>query len=202
MESGNPQMQPLWSLVALAPLTLAATWLATPLDILPGLGLLALGLILWTLLEYLLHRYAHLSGFTMSEGRRPHLGHHARPTDLTVMVTPLWFTLPVSVALWGCLRFVLASWATASAVLMGVLIGYVAYEIVHYRIHIARRPGRLLRWLRDYHYHHHFRNASEQYGITTPLWDFVFRSSSRGSSAPIQKPISVQLPQSPSNHAP
>lgn len=173
---GNAHIRPLWKLLAFAPLIAAAAWLAAPLGAPIGLGLLGAGLLLWTLLEYLLHRYAHLSSFSMSNGRRPHLGHHARPTDLSVMVTPLWFTLPVSLTLWGCLRLVLGSWPMASAVLIGVLAGYVTYEVVHYRIHITSRPGRLLRRLRDYHYHHHFRNASERFGITTPVWDFVFRS--------------------------
>ena len=134
------------------------------------------GLLFWTLLEYGLHRFAHESSFSIGDGRRPHLGHHPRPTDLAIMVTPLSFTLPVTLALWGCFRLALGAWPEASVALLGVLVGYVTYEVIHYRVHMTDRPGPVLQRLRDYQLEHHFRSATGRHGVTTPLWDFVFRS--------------------------
>ena len=167
---------PLLKLLAFAPALVGAAVLGAPLGFVTWLIHVSGGLVAWTFLEYLLHRFAHESSFSFGDGRRPHLGHHARPTDLSVMVTPLSFTLPVTVVLWAFLRLTLGGWAPASAVLLGVLAGYFAYEVVHYRVHMASRPGPLLRWLRGYHFDHHFRDSSSRFGVTTPLWDFVFRS--------------------------
>lgn len=164
-------------LITFAPLLATAAIVAAPLGVPAALGYLSGGLFLWTLLEYVVHRFAHESRFSVGkDGRRPHLGHHARPTDLSVMVTPLSFTLPVTLALWAGLRLALGAWPPASALLFGILVGYGAYEGIHYRIHSASIRGPLLRRLRDHHLHHHFRNASSHFGVTTPFWDIIFRS--------------------------
>ncbi|MCK6457046.1 MAG: sterol desaturase family protein, partial [Phycisphaerae bacterium] len=69
----------------------------------------------------------------------------------------------------------------------GLLLGYVAYEFVHLSSHAGRRWGPL-RALDRYHMRHHFENANRTFGVTTPLWDWVFgtlpRQRSRAASAP------------------
>jgi dihydroceramide fatty acyl 2-hydroxylase len=70
-------------------------------------------------------------------------------------------------------------WAYAAAMLCGVLIGYLAYEYVHLSAH--RRPRRglpgplaLLRMSKRYHLRHHFDCMDRAFGVTTPLWDWLF----------------------------
>jgi len=61
-------------------------------------------------------------------------------------------------------------------VIAGVMAGYLAYELVHLRIHSNAAGGPVLRALRRYHYYHHFADDHVCYGVTTPVWDAVFAS--------------------------
>jgi sterol desaturase/sphingolipid hydroxylase (fatty acid hydroxylase superfamily) len=51
---------------------------------------------------------------------------------------------------------------------------YVAYEVVHRRLHTHRGVGAVGRYLRRHHFHHHFGNPRLNHGVTSPIWDVVF----------------------------
>lgn len=123
------------------------------------------GLLLWTGIEYLMHRFA-FHGFA------PHWQHHEQPKERKYIVAPLMLSLPVAAGMG------LVLWLTGRSelVVSGVIAGYLAYELVHLRIHSAAAGGRVLRALRRYHYYHHFADDHVCYGVTTPLWDAVFAS--------------------------
>ena len=127
------------------------------------------GLLLWSAIEYLMHRYA-FHGFA------PHWEHHERPTEVQYILAPLPLSLSMSVALWLLFRAALGSSVLPGMVLAGIWLGYLAYELVHLRIHSAARGGKLLRALRRYHYRHHFADDTVCYGVTSPIWDVVFRT--------------------------
>lgn len=133
-------------------------WLA----VLFGIGLLA-----WTIVEYLLHRLA-FHGFA------PHSEHHANPTDPVYIVAPLPLSLTSSAVLFGAFWLAAQWWAASAMIMAGVWAGYLAYEMVHLRIHSPAPGGALLRALRKHHYYHHFASDQVCYGVTTPLWDWVF----------------------------
>jgi dihydroceramide fatty acyl 2-hydroxylase len=44
-------------------------------------------------------------------------------------------------------------------------------------MHHHRSKNRLSLALRRYHYRHHFQQSDRGFGVTTPLWDRVFRTS-------------------------
>ena len=46
----------------------------------------------------------------------------------------------------------------------------------HYHIHHHRSDNRLSLALRRYHYRHHFQQSDRGFGVTSPLWDRVFRT--------------------------
>ncbi|KAL4856596.1 Dihydroceramide fatty acyl 2-hydroxylase FAH2 [Chlorella vulgaris] len=62
--------------------------------------------------------------------------------------------------------------ACASGVFAGVLVGYVAYDCMHYLMHSGRLRGRL----RTRHIHHHF-DDNVAYGISSPLLDVLLRTN-------------------------
>jgi 4-hydroxysphinganine ceramide fatty acyl 2-hydroxylase len=130
---------------------------------------LVAGVLLWTVIEYLMHRYA-FHGFA------PHTEHHADPKDVKYIVAPFPLSLSVSVGLWLALWLLLRSTSLPGLVLAGVWAGYLAYEGIHLRIHSTAPGGTLLRALRRYHYRHHFADDRVHYGVTSPLWDVVFRT--------------------------
>ena len=132
-------------------------------------ALFALGVLAWTVIEYLLHRLA-FHGFA------PHSEHHADPIDPVFIVAPLWLSLSSTALLLVLFSLAARSWSGGASIVAGVIAGYLAYEAIHLRIHSPAAGGPLLRALRKHHYYHHFASDRVCYGVTSPLWDFVFGS--------------------------
>lgn len=135
---------------------------------------LAVGVALWTILEYAMHRFA-FHGFA------PHYQHHAETRDPVFLLAPLWLSLSMAGALWALLWLTSGSMARAAATVAGVIAGYLVYELVHLRIHSTRPGGAALRFLRKHHFYHHFADEHVCYGVTSPLWDIVFRSAPKAN---------------------
>jgi sterol desaturase/sphingolipid hydroxylase (fatty acid hydroxylase superfamily) len=146
----------------------------------------ATGYLFWTLLEYLLHsEIFHRAGLpgvlrTVAEG---HLSHHDEPPNPGLIVARLSFSVPVAAVLFGV--FSLALWSARLAALLasGVIVGYLSYEIVHFAIHRSPRMRRLVKPLASHHLHHHYADASRCFGVSVPLWDWVFRTGRRTRQA-------------------
>jgi sterol desaturase/sphingolipid hydroxylase (fatty acid hydroxylase superfamily) len=134
----------------------------------------AIGVFVWTLVEYLLHRFAfhRFAGLTRSS----HPNHHAASRDLQYLFAPPAVVAGISLPLTVVLSLLLGS-AAALKFMGGLLAGYLYYEAVHYRIHFANSEGWLIRRQRKAHFRHHFHDATQDFGVTTPLWDWVFGTS-------------------------
>jgi hypothetical protein len=137
-----------------------------------------LGVVCWTLIEYVLHRFVlHLQAPTAGLQRaieRLHLGHHWEPADVAKITVPVYGSLPIAVALLGLWRLLSGSWQATALLMIGTIIGYLTYETMHFRIHCCVACGRWLCWQRAQHFVHHFKNHERCFGVTTPLWDWVF----------------------------
>lgn len=146
-----------------------ASWIALPV----------VGALWWSLLEYLLHRFAfHREGRFF--GSR-HLKHHAQVKERLLAIAP-----PASAvfgaAVHALVFFTLFDRTTAALLLGGFIVGYVAYEYTHYAVHYHVQRTRLGKWLRRYHMLHHHQTPEARFGVTTPIWDMVF-----GTYAPIKR---------------
>ena len=130
-------------------------------------GCLISGLILWTPIEYVVHRYA-------LHRLAPHYQHHDEPTVIAYIFAPLWLSATSAVLLWGLLALATGSWQRGALVEAGTVSGYLLYEALHVRIHSAAAGGPILRALRKHHFYHHFADDSRCYGVTTSVWDHVF----------------------------
>lgn len=135
-----------------------------------------LGALGWTALEYALHRW-------VLHGLRPfsdwHAQHHQRPR--AHLGTPTVVSAPLFGALIFAPAWALAGPWTASAMMLGLLLGYLAYSAMHLALHHpARHPGaRRAGWLgahARWHARHHGAGPGARvcYGVTTRLWDRVF----------------------------
>jgi sterol desaturase/sphingolipid hydroxylase (fatty acid hydroxylase superfamily) len=141
------------------------------------LYLVLTGLAAWTLLEYLVHRiiFHHYSA-----GRRLHRLHHDHPNDpdaeRSSLSTPL-FAFPI-----GFLLIVAAGVQDGSAIFAGLLLGYLAFIVVHHAVH--RWPVKPNSWLYSAKVRHltHHRIDNCNYGVPTNFWDIVFRTNA-GSMA-------------------
>ncbi len=140
-----------------------------------------LGVLLWTLLEYLIHRYIFHYKPKSGPGKRLHYiihgVHHDYPNDAKRLVMPPSVSVPL--ALFFYVLFLLIFGRFASAVFAGLVFGYVCYDTLHYAIHhFPMKHGAWL-WLKQYHLRHHYRDANAGFGISSPLWDYVFRTTRR-----------------------
>jgi sterol desaturase/sphingolipid hydroxylase (fatty acid hydroxylase superfamily) len=135
------------------------------------------GLLLWTLLEYLLHRF--VFHFTGADGRPPrwqfhvHGVHHEFPGDRDRLVMPPAASVPAAILVFVGARLALPG-AVALPLVAGVVTGYLAYDFLHWRAHAGRSTHWLARAHRRYHLQHHFLDSGAHFGVSTPLWDHVF----------------------------
>jgi sterol desaturase/sphingolipid hydroxylase (fatty acid hydroxylase superfamily) len=113
------------------------------------------GVVVWTLVEYLVHRFV-LHDFAPTR----HGMHHANPDG--PVLTIFW-------QIWAC--FALVYLIADGAFLAGTLVAYAWYLFVHHCAHHG--PNNLPLSLLKHHKNHH-RFASRNYGVSTTLWDHVF----------------------------
>jgi 4-hydroxysphinganine ceramide fatty acyl 2-hydroxylase len=152
------------------------------------LWLFPIGVLLWTLLEYGLHRFIFHIQIPLRNPRLrdivngSHLGHHASPRDPTkVLVQPLYGVV-VSSLVYGLLYALSGSLFSAAGVMAGIWAGFLYYEAVHYRVHFSLSGSGFIARQRRAHFYHHFTNNKLCFGVTSPLWDYVFRTALRGGA--------------------
>lgn len=154
---------------------------ASPLVILAGV---LLGLFIWSLAEYTLHRFLfHYEPRTAAQEKvffLFHGVHHAQPQLKSRLVMPPVLSIPMSAAFYG-LFYVgvgrlggLPHWV--APLFAGFILGYLIYDLTHYATHhFAMRSG-YLKYLKRYHMMHHFKTPNARFGVSSPVWDKVFRT--------------------------
>ena len=145
------------------------------------IGVLA-GLFLWTLAEYLLHRFLfHFPAKTPSQERISFLFHgihHEQPKVKTRLVMPPAVSIPLAVLFYGLYYVIfgiilgISHWV--APIFSGFILGYVLYDMTHYSTHHIPMKKGYLRQIRQQHMHHHFQTPDQRFGVTSPLWDHVF----------------------------
>ena len=101
-------------------------------------GLIAAGLLTWTLVEYLVHRLLfHVESRSPAVQRMVYLyhgRHHDYPSDTRRLIISPTFTIPVAALLYG-LFWLLAGYPAAAPLFAGLVLGYLAYETLHFLVH-------------------------------------------------------------------
>jgi 4-hydroxysphinganine ceramide fatty acyl 2-hydroxylase len=151
------------------------------LSFLATAGLFALGLLIWTLVEYAMHRYLFHYEPKSRWGKRLHFfvhgAHHDYPQDASRLVAPPAFSLPVAAVFYGL--FLLIFGRFTPALFAGFIFGYLCYDMIHYATHHFSMKRGVGLWLKQYHMRHHFKDDHHGYGVSSPLWDYVFRTRGR-----------------------
>lgn len=146
------------------------------------LGGLLLGLFLWTLAEYTLHRFLfHFPAKTPWQKKISfliHGIHHKQPKVKTRLVMPPALSMPLAALFYGIYFLIFESLLSIplwlDPVFAGFILGYVAYDMTHYSTHHIPMKKGYLRLVRVQHMHHHFQTPNQRFGVTSPLWDHVF----------------------------
>jgi sterol desaturase/sphingolipid hydroxylase (fatty acid hydroxylase superfamily) len=133
-----------------------------------------LGSMTWSLLEYAIHRW--LGHDVRTRGNvfeSEHTRHHATGdyfagtlkklaaavAALGVVLVPGWWLVgPVQ----------------GAAFATGLAGCYGYYEWMHRHAHTHAPRTAYGRWVRRHHFSHHFSDPRVNFGVTSPIWDFVF----------------------------
>jgi sterol desaturase/sphingolipid hydroxylase (fatty acid hydroxylase superfamily) len=140
--------------------------------------LFLVGLLIWGLYEYavhrwVLHRVPGANGIDLP-GNRTHLKHHADPLSLERLNVQLSESLPVSVVYCLVAYAATGSWQSMTYLYTGLMAGYFFYEYLDFQAHHGMSRSRVIRYFRKYHLMHHHYDAKVRYGVTSPLFDYIF----------------------------
>lgn len=132
---------------------------------------IVLGALAWSFSEYAVHRFLFHKRF-----RKDHWAHHLDPTayigisGIPICIVYALFLIP-------------AGWLGLQSTHAGFMLGYFCYLVVHYAIHrTTYQQLPILRVLTRNHELHHQRGRETNFGVTSPLWDFIFCTYSRSAS--------------------
>ncbi len=149
------------------------------LSFLAVLGFFVIGVLTWTLLEYVIHRYVFHYEPKTRLGKLLHFimhgVHHDYPNDATRLVMPPIISVPLAVIFY--VVFILTLGRFAPAALAGFGFGYVCYDTIHYATHHFAMKRGVWKWLKQYHLRHHYHDDQAGYGVSSPLWDYVFKTT-------------------------
>ncbi|RRQ21039.1 sterol desaturase family protein [Thiohalobacter thiocyanaticus] len=182
----NPLLEALSHVHPIMPLLVwlpVAVWLLVRAVTVHGIGPIGLagigiaGLVTWTFAEYTLHRFVFHYPARSRLGKRFvflfHGVHHDTPQDKTRLVMPPAGAALILGVLWLLFSSVLPHpWAEPFTAFF--LLGYLVYDYIHYATHHFPMRHPVLRFLKQYHMHHHFSADAGRYGVSSPLWDRVF----------------------------
>lgn len=144
--------------------------------------LFVLGFLVFTLVEYLMHRYLYHIEPT-SERRKKmaytmHGVHHDYPKDKKRLAMPPILSLIISTFFFILYRAVMGNYVFGF--LSGFLMGYTAYLTIHYAIHVFKMPKNFLKIIWEHHLTHHYRESNRAFGVSSPLWDYIFGTMPKG----------------------
>jgi len=143
-----------------------------------------LGMVSWTFIEYLVHRYILHGIFPDGPGVQHYLHksfdhlheeHHARPWDGhhvngTLRDTAI-FVIPAAVLSW------LAPIYTLPVLIAGIVQSYIVEEWIHHSVHFCNFHNRYFQYIKRHHLYHHSPSGSEAgYGLTNDFWDVVMKT--------------------------
>ncbi len=133
------------------------------------------GILTWSLAEYVLHRFLGHELKTNIRFKKEHLKHHFlenyfAPTKIKALIAVI-----VVFATW-MITTPLLGFEIACVYSLSFTVFYLYYEFVHRSLHVKQPKSRWGFFLRQHHLHHHQKGIVANYGVTSPLWDVVFRT--------------------------
>jgi sterol desaturase/sphingolipid hydroxylase (fatty acid hydroxylase superfamily) len=160
------------AILSIAP---GASWATIPAGFL-------LGLFIWTLSEYTIHRFVFHHHADSPRLKRIfflfHGVHHAQPQCKTRLVMPPVVSIPMAILFyalfWLVAGMLLGAQGWVAPLFSGFIVGYLAYDLIHYATHHFPMRSGYFKFLKRYHMQHHFKTPDMRFGVSSPIWDSVF----------------------------
>lgn len=148
----------------------------TALNALITIGMFALGFVSFTWVEYMAHRYLfHMSTSTKSREKLQytiHGVHHEFPKDKDRLAMPPLLSITISTLLLFLFRLIIGD--LVFSFLPGFLTGYAFYLSIHYMVHAFPPPKNFFKVLWVNHSIHHYKEGEYVFGVSSPLWDYIY----------------------------
>ena len=148
----------------------------TTLSVLATIGLFFAGVLVFTWVEYMVHRYLfHMPTYTKAREKLQytlHGVHHEFPKDKDRLAMPPLLSITLATVLLLVFRVVMGDFAFAF--LPGFLVGYALYLAIHYMVHAFQPPKNFLKVLWVNHGVHHYKDGEVVFGVSSPLWDYIY----------------------------
>jgi 4-hydroxysphinganine ceramide fatty acyl 2-hydroxylase len=145
------------------------------LSLLTESWLFLVGLLSWSLFEYIAHRFLFHLHATGPRAQRfvymMHGIHHEYPRDKGRLFMPVIPSITLATIIFFATRL-LMGWSSL-AFFPGFLFGYLCYGSMHYAMHAFAPPGFLKALWRN-HALHHYGAPDKGYGVSSVLWDIIF----------------------------
>jgi sterol desaturase/sphingolipid hydroxylase (fatty acid hydroxylase superfamily) len=140
-------------------------------------GLYFIGFLCWTLAEYLLHRHVfHFvsdNKYFMRFHYVMHGYHHEYPRDAHRLFMPPLPGAMISGLFLGIFYLLIGD--IAFVFTGGFVSGYLFYTMMHFSMH-RFKPPKFLKGLWRHHALHHYKYSNRAFGVSSPLWDHIFRT--------------------------
>jgi sterol desaturase/sphingolipid hydroxylase (fatty acid hydroxylase superfamily) len=178
-------ISPIAILVIWTPIVVAALWYGSlhpeSSFLILVVGFL-LGLFIWTPSEYLLHRFVfHFKPTNAWQERIAflfHGVHHSQPKVKTRLVMPPALSIPLSLVFVGLFYLIFEILFSAGQwmypTFAGFLTGYMIYDLTHYATHHFPMRKGIWKKLKKLHMQHHYKYPNKLFGVSSPVWDYVF----------------------------
>ena len=139
------------------------------------------GMFIWTLAEYGIHRYI-FHGHPKAEWAKKihytfHGIHHAYPQDSLRLVMPPPVSIPLAVIFYWFFYWVLKPFDLLTfhyAYFAGFVAAYLIYDMMHYASHHIAMNSKYLKMVKDHHMKHHYKDPDVGFGFTSKVWDKAF----------------------------
>lgn len=145
-------------------------------SLLPDILIFIAGMIFFTLIEYIIHRFIfhfHVTSKKQSEIQYSiHGVHHQFPKDKDRLVMPPVISIVLAVGFYFLFRQIFS--AQGLMFFAGFSAGYSVYLIIHYAVHKFHPPKNFFRFWWKHHSLHHYYSNEASFSVSFPLWDFLF----------------------------
>lgn len=137
-----------------------------------------IGFLSFTLLEYTAHRKLfHMLTNTKAKEKVQyglHGVHHDYPRDKDRLAMPPFMSIILATGFYYLYTLLMGDFGITFC--GGFLAGYATYLAVHYTVHAFRPPNNFFSILWTHHSYHHYKDHTRAFGVSSPLWDVIFRT--------------------------
>lgn len=187
------RIHPITPFVVYIPVILAMSYRTWSRHVPPltAIGLAFGGFVVWTLAEYFLHRFVFHWVNDTAWGRRIHFllhgVHHDFPNDGDRLVMPLLTSVPLALIFYTTFFLAFGGVTRGEPFFAGFAVGYLMYDGTHYAVHHFKQTSRIGKYVKRHHMLHHHMDHDGGFGVSTPIWDFVF-----GTMPQVKKPVGAR----------